>query len=83
MFRLRIRDDGKDIDPKFPVQDSRPGHWGLPGIRERARRIGSKLEIWSDAGAGTEIEVEVPAAIAYETTRDGSRFKLFRNRERS
>jgi signal transduction histidine kinase len=79
-LRLRIRDDGKGIDPKVLAVSSRPGHWGLPGIRERARRIGSRLEFWSEAGAGTEVELKVPAAIAYEKPRDGHRFRLFHTR---
>jgi len=77
-FRLRVRDDGKGINPKVLDQSRRPGHWGLPGIRERAKRIESRLDFWSQAGAGTEVELTVPAAIAYETSRDNSRFKLFR-----
>jgi len=77
-LRLRIRDDGKGIDPKVLEAASRPGHWGLPGIRERAQRIGSHLEFWSEAGAGTEVELRVPAAIAYEKQGRGRRFRLFR-----
>lgn len=77
-FRLRVRDDGKGIDPVVLEQSRRPGHWGLPGVRERAKRIGSRLDFWSQAGAGAEVELTVPAAIAYETSSDGSRFKLFR-----
>jgi signal transduction histidine kinase/ligand-binding sensor domain-containing protein len=77
-LRLRLRDDGRGIDPMVLNQSRRPGHWGLPGVRERAQRIGSRLEFWSQAGAGTEIELTVPAAIAYEAERDASRFKFFR-----
>jgi signal transduction histidine kinase len=77
-FRLRIRDDGKGIDPKVLEESRRPGHWGLPGIRERAQRIGARLDFWSEIGAGTEVELTVPAAIAYKTMLDGSRFRLFR-----
>lgn len=77
-LRLRIRDDGKGIDPKVLEESGRPGHWGLPGVRERAQRIGSQLTLWSQAGAGTEIELTIPAAIAYEGTRNGRRFGMFR-----
>jgi signal transduction histidine kinase len=76
-LRLRIRDDGKGIDPSVLEASSRPGHWGLPGIRERAQRIGSRLEFWSEAGAGTEVEFSVPAAIAYEKQEHGHRFRRF------
>ena len=76
-LRLRIRDDGRGIDPKVLGASGRPGHWGLQGIRERARRIGSRLEFWSEAGAGTEVELKVPAEMAYEKPRNGDRFRLF------
>jgi signal transduction histidine kinase len=76
-LRLRIRDDGKGIDPKVVEASRRPGHWGLPGVRERAQKIGSELSFWSQAGAGTEVEVTIPAAIAYEGRRNGKRFKMF------
>jgi signal transduction histidine kinase len=76
-LRLRIRDDGKGIDPKVLDTSGRPEHWGLPGVRERARRIGSRLEFWSEAGAGTEVELKVPAEMAYEKPRNGDRFRLF------
>ena len=61
LFRLRIRDDGKGIDPKVLQEGARAGHWGLPGIRERAKRIGAQLTLWSESGAGTEVELTVPA----------------------
>jgi signal transduction histidine kinase len=52
---LRIRDDGEGI-PSEVLEQGRPGHYGVPGMRERARQIGGKLDIWSGVGAGTEIE---------------------------
>jgi signal transduction histidine kinase/ligand-binding sensor domain-containing protein len=76
-FRLRVRDDGKGIDPKVLQNSGRAGHWGLPGIRERAQKIGSRLEFWSEAGVGTEVELTIPAAIAYKNRRESSRFRLF------
>jgi len=41
------------------------GHWGLPGMRERADRIGARFKVWSSANAGTEIELDVPARVAF------------------
>jgi signal transduction histidine kinase len=70
-LRLRVRDDGKGIDPRDLAGSGRPGHWGLQGIRERAKRTGSRLNFWSEAGAGTEVELRIPAAIAYEKERRG------------
>jgi signal transduction histidine kinase len=64
LLLLRIRDDGKGIDPKL-LDAGRDGHWGLRGMRERAEQIGARLDIWSEAGAGTEVELRVPGSIAY------------------
>jgi len=77
-FRLRIRDDGKGIDPAVLQEGARAGHWGLPGIRERAKRIGARLALWSEAGAGTEVELTVPASVAYAASHVRRRFGLFR-----
>jgi signal transduction histidine kinase len=77
-LRLRVRDDGRGIDPKILTAGGRTGHWGLTGMRERAKRIGGQLEIWSQTGAGTEVELSIPSAIAYEPARDGrGPFALF------
>ena len=78
LFRLRIRDDGKGIDPAVLQHGARAGHWGLPGIRERAKRIGARLALWSESGAGTEVELTVPASVAYAGSRVRGRFGLFR-----
>jgi ligand-binding sensor domain-containing protein/signal transduction histidine kinase len=66
LFRLRLRDDGKGIAPDILKAGGRPGHWGLAGLRERAERIGAQLDFWSEAGAGTEIQLTLPAALAYQ-----------------
>jgi signal transduction histidine kinase len=77
VLRLRIRDDGRGIDPKVLKEGGRAGHWGLRGLRERAERIGAKLDFWSEAGAGTEVQLAVPAAIAFEAWPDSVASKLF------
>jgi signal transduction histidine kinase/ligand-binding sensor domain-containing protein len=71
-FRLRIRDDGKGIDPAVLARGSREGHYGLHGMRERARVMGGKLVVWSEVDAGTEVELRVPASTAYATARRSS-----------
>ena len=60
VLRLRIRDNGRGIDPKVLTEGGVAGHWGLRGIRERAERIGARLDFWSEAGAGTEVQLTVP-----------------------
>jgi signal transduction histidine kinase len=61
-FRLRVRDDGKGIRPDVLGGDGREGHYGLPGMRERAALVGGKLTIWSEVDSGTEIELIIPAS---------------------
>lgn len=77
-FRLRIRDNGRGIDPKVLKEGGRAGHWGLRGLRERADKIGARLDLWSEPGNGTEAQLLVPAAIAYESYREGYGAKLLR-----
>jgi signal transduction histidine kinase len=64
-LRLRIRDDGKGIDPTVLDNDHAMGHWGLRGMRERAKVVGGTLEVWSELGSGTEVELTIPAESAY------------------
>lgn len=73
LLRIRFRDDGVGIHPDVLAEGRRTGHWGLVGMQERAERIGAKLDIWSRAGAGTEIELRLPGQIAYETPTTKSR----------
>ena len=67
LFRLRIRDDGKGMDRTVMEKGGRAGHWGLTGARERAQRIGAQLDFWSEAGAGTEVQLTVSGAVAYRS----------------
>jgi signal transduction histidine kinase len=62
---MRFRDDGCGVAAGILNAGGRPGHWGLPGMRERANKIGAKVAMWSRPEAGTEIELRIPAAIAY------------------
>ena len=64
-LRMRVRDDGKGIDPQVLGAGGRPGHHGLPGMRERAELVGGSLAVWSEVNSGTEIELTIPSAIAY------------------
>jgi len=79
-LRVLIRDDGKGIEREVVKAGGRAGHSGLLGMRERATRIGARLEFWSEAGAGTEVELNIPASIAYGAARSG-RFQLLRKKK--
>jgi signal transduction histidine kinase/ligand-binding sensor domain-containing protein len=75
-FRLRVRDDGKGIDPNILAQHGMAGHYGLRGMPERAALIGGKLAVWSEQGAGTEVELLLPAHVVY--VGSASRRRVFR-----
>ena len=64
-LRVLVRDDGCGIDPQV-LRSGREGHWGLTGMRERAERINARLSVRSRVGAGTEVELSVPAHIAFQ-----------------
>jgi len=65
---LRVRDDGKGLDQAVKEAGQRFGHFGLPGMRERANKIGATLKVWSQSGAGTEVDVQVPTAAALSSS---------------
>jgi PAS domain S-box-containing protein len=71
-FRLRVRDDGKGIDEETLRQQS-ARHFGLPGMRERAEIVGGCLEVWSRLGSGTQVELSIPGATAYDMSPPSSR----------
>jgi signal transduction histidine kinase len=64
--RQRISDNGCGFD-RSQAPGHQEGHFGLQGMRERAKRIGGTLVIDSHPGSGTTIEVIVPAAAMKET----------------
>jgi signal transduction histidine kinase len=57
-LELSVQDDGQGFDP---TGATRPGGFGLRGLRERAGRIGGQLTVASEPGQGTRIVVQVPA----------------------
>jgi signal transduction histidine kinase/ligand-binding sensor domain-containing protein len=66
-LRLHVRDDGRGIDGPILAAGRRREHWGLIGMRERARQIRAHFQLWSRPGAGAEIELRIPAVLAYRT----------------
>jgi len=65
---IRVRDDGIGVEPQILAHGQRPGHWGLPGMRERSESLGGQLYVWSERNTGTEIELRIPARVAYADT---------------
>jgi signal transduction histidine kinase/ligand-binding sensor domain-containing protein len=64
-LNIRIRDDGIGIDSSILARGQLAQHWGLPGMRERGEAIDGQVKVWSEKGVGTEIDLRLPAEIAY------------------
>jgi signal transduction histidine kinase len=62
---MRVRDNGRGIEPQV-LDTGREGHWGLTGMRERAKRIGGLFKISSSATAGTEVQLSLPTDVAFQ-----------------
>lgn len=56
---VTIADDGAGMPAEVLLSGARPGHWGIPGMRERAAKIGA-LELVSNEGQGTTWTLRVP-----------------------
>jgi NarL family two-component system sensor histidine kinase YdfH len=57
-LEIEVHDDGRGFDPS----DSEAGHYGLLGMRERARLAGGTLAVESAPGRGTTVQLGVPLA---------------------
>jgi len=56
---------GEAFDPNVLDEGRRDGHYGLPGMYERAKLVSGKLVVWSELNSGTETELTIPGAVAY------------------
>ena len=77
-FWVCIRDNGKGIDPEVLDGGGREGHYGLPGMHERAKLAGGRLVVSSRVNSGTEAEIIIPAARAYAKSRSPRRSAFLR-----
>ena len=76
-LRILVRDNGCGINAQV-LETGREGHWGLPGMRERAERIGAKLTVSSRTGSGTDVDLSIPDQVAYESSSSYRWPKWFR-----
>lgn len=85
---VEVRDDGIGIDPHI-LAHGRQGHWGLPGMAERAAGIGAKLHIANRTPTGASVTLSVPSHIAYNRYSSNAalnwiveRFRILANRRK-
>ena len=82
-LHVRVRDDGRGIDEGVLKAGYRSGHWGLPGMRERADKMRGELRVRSSSEGGTLVDLQVPGNIVYRA--EGPKvpwpWSLFRRKE--
>ncbi len=71
---VRIRDNGVGIDMKV-IENGRKGHYGLAGMRERAQKIRASFTLSSRTNVGTEVELTLPATVAYAKRTERTRWE--------
>ena len=64
-LHVTVTDDGDGIDEAVLKAGFRSGHWGLPGMRERAGKLRGELRVGRSKDGGTQITLQVPGTIAY------------------
>lgn len=74
---LRCSDNGCGVSMDSVNASTSQGHWGITGMRERARSLGCKLEFFSALEVGTEVAIRVPARKAYVYAKGSSRWRRF------
>jgi signal transduction histidine kinase/ligand-binding sensor domain-containing protein len=62
-----VADNGCGFDLFAQQTNPRKGHWGLPGMKERADAIGAVFKCLSTPSKGTRVTVAVAARRAYRT----------------
>jgi signal transduction histidine kinase/ligand-binding sensor domain-containing protein len=80
-LRVRVRDDGRGVSTDV-LAGGKPNHFGLVGMRERAEKLDAQLVVWSRPGAGTEVDLRIPAKVAFRGAARLLRFAWWRRRVR-
>jgi signal transduction histidine kinase len=62
---MSIADDGRGVDSDISAGRSSSSHFGVMGMRERARQLDAQFHIHSKSKSGTRVEVIVPARTAF------------------
>jgi len=62
---VTVADNGAGLPDDVGAEHGRDGHWGIPGMHERARTLGATLTVQTAPGDGTAWTLRVPAPIAY------------------
>ncbi len=78
-FFLSVSDNGCGIQQTKP-RLSDPGHWGITGMQERAKSIGGRLRLLTNAPHGTVVEISLRGTTAYASPPRDPATPLWRQR---
>ncbi len=67
-FRARIWDNGKGLPVNAWERGEDTKHWGLLGMKERAKKLGATFAARGRQKGGTEVQLTVPASVCYRST---------------
>ncbi len=67
---VEIEDNGCGIEASILAHGGSDGHWGLPGMRERAALCGGTLTVEAVTGGGTRIRLRLPRWRVTQALRD-------------
>jgi ligand-binding sensor domain-containing protein len=76
---LRVRDDGCGLNRKL-AESGKPGHFGITGMRERARNIGGRLVLDAFPAKGTCVTLTVPGPVIFKSSDISWLAPIFRSR---
>jgi signal transduction histidine kinase len=68
-FSLSFTDNGVGIEPDVADKGEKDGHFGLSGMRERAKKLRGWLAARRLPEGGTEVMLVVPGSIAYKAAK--------------
>ena len=75
-LRLAVCDDGVGISNETLAEGEPENYRGLPGMRERAVKIGATLRVLSSPGSGTIVQVDISSRLAYPSVARAKMRKL-------
>jgi signal transduction histidine kinase len=62
-LHLRIEDEGPGFAGEAVLERAaESGHLGIAGMRERIAALGGRVDVWSSAGSGVRIDIEIAAS---------------------
>ena len=77
-LRVRIRDDGKGMDPEVLKKEGAQDIGDSSVQRNEHSESGHSWIFGAKAEAGTEVQLSIPATIAYRNSTDRPRFGFLR-----